>query len=188
MKPAGSTLAAALGAAAALAAGLLARGSLSTGPLPVRRSETVVPAPASPATLRVRLRDGAARPLDVPRGKVLAVHFWATWCLPCADELPSLRAFLATWKDPRLEVLAVSVDDDWKTVDAWLAARKAATFATALDPRREAARALGTEKFPETWFLGEGGRVLARVAGPLDWGSPETRSRIEALVKSAGPG
>ncbi len=188
----------ALGAIVTLALGTLYRGALLKGPARVIETPSAPTAPATPASARpnaaaqspgpspVTLKDGSTRDLSTPSGKLLVVHFWATWCAPCEEELPGL---LAWWKeakaDPRIELVAVSVDEQWKTVDGFLAARKATELPLALDPKKSASSAFGTEKFPETWFLSPKGEILLHQVGPLDWSAPSSRSALKALVAQA---
>ena len=171
----------ALGAVVTVALGTAYRGALRKGPAKV----TV----AKPAARPVSLRDGTPRDLLAPTGGLLVVHFWATWCAPCEEELPGLVAWWREAKaDPRVELLAVSVDEDWKTVEGFLAKRNAADLPLALDPGKSAATAFGTLKFPETWFLAPSGEVVYRQVGPLDWSSPASRSALRALAERAlGP-
>lgn len=130
----------------------------------------------------VTLRDGKTRDLAKAPGKLLIVHFWATWCPPCVEELPGLLEYAQSVKgDPAVEILAVSVDTDWKTVDAFLEKTKATGLPIALDPQRATAKAFGTEKFPETWFLDPQGKVVEAFIGPVRWGQPDTRKRLTEL-------
>ncbi len=139
-----------------------------------------------PGPSPVTLRDGTTRDLSAPSGKLLVVHFWATWCPPCEEELPGLVAWWrATRADPRIELVAVSVDEDWKVVDGFLAKRNASDLPLALDPKKSAASAFGTEKFPETWFLSPDGEVLLHQVGAQDWSSPAARSVLQALTAKA---
>lgn len=177
----------ALAAIVTLALGLSHRDALRKGPAKVTEPP---PATASkPGPRPVALRDGATRDLSRPSGRLLVVHFWATWCAPCEEELPGLVAWWNEAKaDPRIELVAVSVDEEWATVERFLAMRNAASLPVALDPGKSAASAFGTEKFPETWFLSPSGEVLLHRAGPLDWGAPESRAAVRALAEQAlGP-
>jgi thiol-disulfide isomerase/thioredoxin len=140
------------------------------------------PASALAGPRPVTLRDGGSRDLAKAPGKLLIVHFWATWCPPCVEELPGLLEYAQSVKgDPAIEILAVSVDTDWKTVDAFLEKTKATGLPVALDPQRATARAFGTEKFPETWFLDPQGNVLEAFIGPVQWSRPDTRKRLSEL-------
>ena len=114
------------------------------------------------------------------------MHFWATWCPPCVQEFPGLLAFYKeNEKNPALELLTVSVDEDWKTVDAWLKTQGASAVPVTLDPRQEAASAFGTKKFPETYVLSPKGEVLLYVKGPFDWTSKDFRSRLDEIIRAA---
>ena len=70
-------------------------------------------------------------------------------------------------------------------VDGFLAKRNAADLPLALDPKKSAAFAFGTEKFPETWFLSPDGEILLHQVGAQDWGSPAARSVLRALTAKA---
>jgi thiol-disulfide isomerase/thioredoxin len=149
---------------------------------------TGAPAPAAPTPLPellVRTKDGGKRSLAGASGKLLVIHFWATWCPPCVEELPGLLDFSREIKNRKdVELLAVSVDDDFRTVETWLRKRKAEDLPVALDPDRAAAKKFGTEKFPETWFVSPKGDVLEHVAGPLEWNRKDVRERIAAMLRS----
>ena len=188
----------ALGAIVTVVLGLTYRDALrkgSTKVLEPAAATSVMPGSAPdrpnldadrPGPSPVTLKDGTTRDLSAPSGKLVVVHFWATWCPPCEEELPGLVAW---WKeakaDPRIELVAVSVDEDWKVVDGFLAKRNAADLPLALDPKKAAASAFGTEKFPETWFLSPSGKILLHQVGPQDWSSPAARSVLQALTAKA---
>ncbi|MEO6323063.1 MAG: TlpA disulfide reductase family protein [Thermoanaerobaculia bacterium] len=161
----------------------LRRGEVAPGsaPSPSESSQA-----ASTSTRPVRLRGGAERDLARAPGKLLILHFWATWCPPCVEELPGLLAFSRKVRtDPSVELLAVSVDDSWKIMEDWLKARKADDLPTALDAHRDTARRFGTEKFPETYLISPTGEILSHVKGPMDWSSPELLRRIEQFKERA---
>ncbi|HQQ76210.1 MAG TPA: TlpA disulfide reductase family protein [Thermoanaerobaculia bacterium] len=143
-------------------------------PAPAAPEKTAV-LPAGP--LVVRDRQGAARDLAVKSGRGLILHFWATWCGPCREEMPGLVKFVKETKgDPNVEFLAVSVDEDWKVVDAWLKERGIADLPLALDPKGDTARRVGTKLFPETWFVAPSGRIFHYIDGPADWNDPRLRA------------
>jgi len=119
-----------------------------------------------PGPLPVRARDGAVRDLGEKTGRGLILHFWATWCAPCREEMPGLVKFAKETKgDRNVEFLAVSADEEWKTVDAWLKEHGIEGLPVALDPKGGTAHLVGTDKFPETWFVTPSGEILHHVAG-----------------------
>lgn len=181
-----------LAVAAVIAAGLayLAKDSLRAP----ERSGPLLPAPAeAPAAVAsprlVSLPGGGTRDLSRPPGQLLIVHFWATWCPPCVEEFPALLGF---WKEygkrPGLGLLAVSVDEDWKTVNDWVRSVGAGGIPVALDPQRSTAKAFGTEKFPETYVLSPSGQVVDKFIGPVPWSSPAIRKRIDGLLEARPAG
>ncbi|HQR45454.1 MAG TPA: TlpA disulfide reductase family protein, partial [Thermoanaerobaculia bacterium] len=180
-------------AAAAVAAALLAwavrdtlRVPMTVRTLPVAPAGT--PAAAGSAPRTVALPDGRTRDLAAPPGKLLILHYWATWCPPCVTEFPQLVAF---WKEfgrkPGVELLAVSVDEDWKTVDEWMKKNGIAGIPLALDPGRTSARAFGTEKFPETYVLSPSGQVVDKYIGAVNWSAPALRKTLENLLAAHSP-
>jgi thiol-disulfide isomerase/thioredoxin len=182
--------AAGLGIAAVVfgAAAFLAKDALRP---PAARTQTIaVPAarvtfPAGP--LLVRNREGAARDLAARTGKALILHFWATWCAPCREEMPTLVRFVKETKaDRNVEFLAVSVDEDWKVVDGWLGERGIRDLPLALDPKGDTAHVLGTDKFPETWFVAPSGEILRHVVGATDWSDPKMREFAAEFSRAAG--
>jgi cytochrome c biogenesis protein CcmG/thiol:disulfide interchange protein DsbE len=141
------------------------------------------PASEASAPRLVSLPGGGSRDLSRPPGELLIVHFWATWCPPCVEEFPALLRFWKEYGKKRgLGLLAVSVDENWKTVDDWVRTVGAGGIPLALDPHRTTAKSFGTEKFPETYVLSPSGQVVDKFIGPVSWTSPALRQRIDELL------
>jgi peroxiredoxin len=112
--------------------------------------------------------DGKKVSLADYRGKVLFINFWATWCPPCIEEMPSMRRFHAKLKDdPRFAFLAISADDGWDPVKKFFE-KEPAPFTVPLDESGKLAKEYGTEKFPETYVVIDG-RIVGYIIGPRDW-------------------
>ncbi|HTY40935.1 MAG TPA: TlpA disulfide reductase family protein [Thermoanaerobaculia bacterium] len=127
---------------------------------------------------------GAKTDLASQKGKISIIHFWATWCPPCVDEIPALSRFWETYqKRPGLSLYAISVDKDWKTVDDFMK-KHPSQIPLYRDPDAAVARRFGTVQYPETYVVNEKGRVLLRVPGAVNWSDPDFRSRIDQLLAS----
>jgi peroxiredoxin len=168
--------------AAAVAAALVAF-VFTTTLRPPEGSSNAISSLSSVPHLDVLGRDGRRVDLSKLKGKVVLVHFWATWCPPCVEELPDLDKFWARFKGRNdIELYTVSVDDSWEAIDEF---RKKAPFDLPLyrDPQAATAHKFGTTKFPETYIANAKGRILYHLAQAIDWDSPEVLQNVQALLQ-----
>lgn len=124
------------------------------------------------------------------RGRVVLVHFFATWCETCRPELDSLDRLAREDGARGLEVLAVSVAEVEGRLTRYFAGRPA-SFPILLDCDRAAARAWGIDALPSTVVLGRDGRPRLAVRGDLDWRRADIRAALDILLAEedgpAGP-
>ena len=111
-------------------------------------------------------------------GELLLVNFWATWCPPCVQEMPSLEQFHQTFGKRGVVVLGVNVDRNEQTYRLFMQ-RSGITFPNSFDPTGDISSRFGTYKYPETYLIDRDGRVLEKFVGPEAWTSPEIVARIE---------
>jgi thiol-disulfide isomerase/thioredoxin len=106
------------------------------------------------------------------KGKPLLVNLWATWCVPCVKELPTLAALSKS--RPALNVVAVSQDMAPRaSIDAWLTEKKLDGLEVWHDPKMALSGALGTQVLPTTILYNAAGKEVWRYTGDLDWTGPE---------------
>ena len=110
--------------------------------------------------------------LDDYKGKILVLNFWATWCGPCVDEVPSLDQFAKTFQGKGVEVLAISVDDDDKAYNDFLKAHPVSMH-LARDRDKRTSINYGTFKYPETYIIDRNGVMRRKFIGAVDWTDPE---------------
>jgi len=113
------------------------------------------------------------------RGKTVVLNFWATWCPPCVDEMPSLVKMQSDLKD-RVLVLAVSVDEDERTYHSFLK-KYNVNLLTVRDPQQKSNELYGTIKFPETYIIDRNGVVQRKFIGPVDWTRPDVVEYLNKL-------
>jgi len=112
------------------------------------------------------------------RGRVVLLNFWATWCAPCIEEMPSLLQL--HHDQPDLAILAISVDENPDAYSRFIL-RRHVDLTTVRDPDQKAAQLYHTEGWPETYIIDRQGFIRRKVVGPQDWGSPEIRAYLKSL-------
>jgi peroxiredoxin len=114
-------------------------------------------------------------------GKLLVLNFWATWCPPCIEELPSLNEFQQRYSKAGVVVLAVSIDSDEKAYSNFLS-RARLSFLTARDPDKKISADYGTIKVPESYIIDRNGKVLRKLISNQDWMSERMIRDVESLL------
>ncbi len=120
------------------------------------------------------------------KGKVVMVNFWATWCPPCREEMPSMEKAYQEYKERGFVVLAVNVDRTrGAPVEEFIRELKL-TFPVLLDPGEATKKSFGVRGLPQTVLIDRGGRVARHVYGSLDWFGGPARRVIEQLLDVKG--
>ena len=138
------------------------------------------PAPA----LELRALDGPTHRLVDYRGKVVLVNFWATWCEPCRDEMPSMQRLKEKLAGRPFAVLAVNLDEPEARIRSFLTRMKV-DFTVLLDPGRVAAKSWNARILPASFVIGTDGKIRYGVVGELDWGQDRVVSRVVELLPKA---
>jgi peroxiredoxin len=127
---------------------------------------------------------GKRQRLSALRGKVVLLNFWATWCPPCVEEIPSLLALRAAMRGKDFELVTVSVDEELPALRAFLAKhlKDPSAYPVLSDPQKKSATAFGTEKFPETFLIDRRGVARFKFIYKRDWASREAVACIESLL------
>ena len=113
------------------------------------------------------------------RGQVVVLNFWATWCPPCVEEMPSLVEMQRRMKAKGVTVLAVSVDVDEGAYKQFLKDHNVSLL-TVRDPEHKSSELYGTFKYPETYVIDRGGVMRRKFIGAVDWTEPDV---VELLGK-----
>ncbi|MBI5559681.1 MAG: TlpA family protein disulfide reductase [Deltaproteobacteria bacterium] len=118
------------------------------------------------------------------KGKVVILHFWATWCKPCRVEFPLLERLWQEIKGKDVILLPISIDENAKRegVEAF-AKTLGASFPVYLAREGDITPRYWTWGVPETYLIDRKGRVQARAVGAKDWGEKGIRELINALLE-----
>ncbi len=128
---------------------------------------------------------GAQGPVtgDALAGRWTLVNFWATWCAPCVEELPTLDRLQAALGGDRFTVALISLDSmPREKVVAAMRGYGVGRLDTLLDERLAAMGALAIPGLPTTLLLDPAGREVARLVGPARWDAPAVQAALRKLV------
>jgi cytochrome c biogenesis protein CcmG/thiol:disulfide interchange protein DsbE len=114
------------------------------------------------------------------RGRAVALNFWATWCVPCLEEMPSLSAAWAASRGRCLEIVGITEETGREEALAEVA-RTGIRFPILMDARGEVARAFGVAGYPSTYLIDAEGKVRKVFSGKI------SRERLEAALAPIVP-
>jgi cytochrome c biogenesis protein CcmG/thiol:disulfide interchange protein DsbE len=126
--------------------------------------------------------DGTQVSLQQYKGKVIFLNFWATWCIPCREEMPALEKLHHTYRAQDLVVLAIDLKESPEQVKAFFE-KHALSFPSVIDPNGAVFRAYSVTGMPTTYLIGRDGTILARGIGGRDWTRAEAHELIRELVQ-----
>ncbi len=192
--------AATLGMLALAATGALAlRSSLSLATVMAAPAEQQAPSMSLEAAIEALKLMHSARPLPaadftIPtldggrfrlidqRGKVVFVNFWATWCPPCREEMPTMERLWRQHQKESFVMLAVSIDADPAGVQPFVT-QQGFTFTVGIDPEQRLGNLFRVQGLPATFVVDRQGRVAAAAVGPRVWDSAPAHALVERLVR-----
>jgi cytochrome c biogenesis protein CcmG, thiol:disulfide interchange protein DsbE len=114
------------------------------------------------------------------RGQVVVLNFWATWCPPCVEEMPSLVEMQRRMQAKGVTVIAVSMDVDQGAYNQFLKDHNV-NLLTVRDPNQKSNTLYGTFKFPETYIIDRNGVMRRKFIGAIDWTTPEITDFLSKL-------
>ncbi len=128
---------------------------------------------------------GRKRSLYALPEKGIVLHFWASWCAPCALEFPSLLREMKK-REGDVALVAVSIDEDKGAMERFLAkqdqAKNNISFYPVWDPRKEISLPFGTVAVPETIFIGSDHRMVGKLPGGTDWNNDAMQRLLQSLA------
>ncbi|HZD86323.1 MAG TPA: TlpA disulfide reductase family protein [Gemmatimonadaceae bacterium] len=117
------------------------------------------------------------------RGQVVMINVWATWCLPCRVEMPSIEALHKDYGPKGLKIVAVSIDDPGTDAGIRAFAKQyGLTFEILHDPKGQITDLYDISGYPETFIVGRDGVIRKKLMSATDWNSPEARALVDRLL------
>lgn len=125
--------------------------------------------------------DGNMVSLSSLRGKVVLVNFWATWCPPCREEIPSMDHLYQLLKDEDVVLLAINIEADGPQTVPKFMQKVPFSFPVLFDVDGAVRARFGVSKYPETFIVDSEGVVRERVVGAIDWNQPQMITYLRSL-------
>ncbi|MBI2371121.1 MAG: TlpA family protein disulfide reductase, partial [Deltaproteobacteria bacterium] len=135
---------------------------------PFRRFGVEPTGPQEAPNFSLPTPEGRGLRLSDLRGQVVALNFWATWCIPCRTEMPAMERLYRRYQAQGFTVLGVNYQEPAKRVRAFMQELKL-TFPTVIDPLGEVYEAYRIFALPTTYLIGRQGRFEGKIVGYRDW-------------------
>lgn len=131
----------------------------------------------------VSLANGTALKLSDLKGKVVLLNFWATWCPPCREEIPSMMKLNSRMTGKQFQMVAVSIDEGGKPAIESFFKESGFLLPTYLDPTGISAKSYAITGVPESFIIDKQGVLVKKIIGGAAWDSPEVIEFLENLMK-----
>lgn len=116
------------------------------------------------------------------KGKIIFLNFWATWCDPCREEMPSMEALYQHYKETDFLFLTISIDYGGRETVRKFIERHRYRLRILLDPAGKTLELFEISKIPSTLIIDRNRRMIGRVIGPRNWSSPEVFSLVDQML------
>ncbi|MFD1880171.1 TlpA family protein disulfide reductase [Paracoccus pacificus] len=139
--------------------------------------------PVAASTTAFFDESGAEKTLADYKGKVVLLNFWATWCAPCREEMPSIQKLQAEMGGDDFEVVPIaSGRNPLPAIRKFFGETGVTDLPILTDPRQKLSRDMGVLSLPVTILLDREGREIARLIGGAEWDTPEARAIIQQAI------
>ncbi len=146
-------------------------------------NKAAMPVQDSPAPeVTVNSLTGAPLKLSDLKGKVVVLNFWATWCPPCRQEIPSMVKLNKAMAGKPFQMVAVSIDEGGRPAIESFFQTSGFSLPAYTDPDNRAATTYGITGVPETFIIDRQGVIVKKVVGAMEWDSPDVAAFLEKLM------
>lgn len=130
--------------------------------------------------------DGREVSTDSLAGKIVILNFWASWCEPCIEEVPSLIKLVEHFKG-QVVLLAISGDSELEDITVFLKAfpgMKNENIYVVFDEDKSEIQTFGIRRLPETIILDGKNQAIRKISGTIDWYTPEAIEYMSGLINA----
>ena len=151
-------------------------------PILAEDKEDLTPMPDKPMAPGFDLKDNQDKPQRLAdyRGKPVILNFWATWCPPCREEMPSMQRAHQALSGDGIAVIAINVGDDAETIGDFLA-EVPVDFPLPMDTESKVAQSYPLKGLPTTYVIDPQGRLVYAAEGEREWDDPKILNQVRSL-------
>ena len=131
--------------------------------------------------------DSGSITLKELRGQLVFLNFWATWCPPCKEEMPSMERLYRRHKEHGFTIVAISIDSGGSDRVASFVKKLGLSFPIGLDPKTEVANRYTVRALPSSFLIDRDGKTVAVALGPRDWDSKAAHEVVDTLLMHHAP-
>lgn len=156
---------------------------LATGPVPGEKT-LLLETPSKPVAafdVEIKTIAGKTYRLKDLKGQVVFINFWATWCVPCLREMPSMERLNRKMKGKAFRMLAVNFDEPIEKIRQFTKG-KGFTFEIVLDPGGSIGEKYNAERLPLTYIIGPKGNIVRRAIGAREWDEALVVKMLEHMI------
>jgi peroxiredoxin len=152
------------------------------GPVLAEDDQGLTPMPDKPLAPEFDLKDNQDKPQRLAdyRGKPVILNFWATWCPPCREEMPSMQRAHQALSGDGIAVIAVNVGDDAETIGDFLT-EVPVDFPLPMDTESKVAQSYPLKGLPTTYVIDPQGRLVYAAEGEREWDDPKILNQVRSL-------
>lgn len=164
-----------------------AHAAWATGPVPGEK-QLLLDAPSKPVAafdVRIKTVSGKSYRLKELKGQVVFINFWATWCVPCLREMPSMERLNRKMKGKAFRMLAINFDESIERIRNFIEG-KGFTFEIVLDPGGTIGEKYNAERLPLTYIIGRNGNIARRAIGAREWDEAMMVKMLEHMIGTDG--
>jgi len=121
---------------------------------------------------------------ELNKTNYILLNFWAAWCEPCIQELPDMMRFQKLFEDKPIRIVAVNVGENWGQIKTFFKDKLQGRppFEVLSDLNQRVVSEWGTTKFPETYLIAPGGRVIDKFIGAIPWMDTKTVEHFQEIL------
>lgn len=114
------------------------------------------------------------------KGKVIFLNFWASWCGPCTQEMPSIESLYQKTKDNNIEILTVNLGESKESIQEYIK-KNSFNFSVIPDTNNEIAAIYGVRSIPTTYIIDTNGNIIAGKLGAHEWDNKNIQKILKEL-------